>query len=158
MWFSLRNIKTNRPSRKLDWLQQKYTVVEVKTPLTVELDFPGNLHKIVHVDLLERATEDPLPSQVLEDARPGPVLQLEDSDPSLSEWVVEEILDVKNARGRGKRQALVKWKGYLNPLWYLLEDFEDTEALDRYEEKYSNLQYYRGAVQAVKRRKQRKKA
>ena len=100
MWFSLRNIKTNRPSRKLDWLQQKYTIVEVKTPLTVELDLPGNLHKIVHVDLLERATEDPLPSQVLEDARPGPVLQLEDSDPSLSEWVVEEVLDVKNARAR----------------------------------------------------------
>jgi len=53
VWFSLRNVKTNRPSKKLDWLQQKYTVTAVPTPLTATLDLPGNLHKTVHVDLLE---------------------------------------------------------------------------------------------------------
>ena len=71
---------------------------------------------------------------------------------------MEEIFDVKNTRGRGKRQALVKWKGYLNPSWHPLEDFEDTEALDRYEEKYGYSQHHGGAVQVVKRRKQREKA
>jgi hypothetical protein len=83
-------------------------VITVPTPLTVTLDLPGDLHKTVHVDLVERAATDPLPSQRLEDARPGPELAPVDTNPSLHEYGVEEILRVKNARGRGKRKALVK--------------------------------------------------
>ena len=156
VWFSLRNVKTNRPSRKLDWLQAKYKVVAVPTPLTVTLDLPGDLHKTVHVDLLERAADDPLPSQPLADSRPGPALDLEEEDPALSEWVVEEILDAKNARGRGQRQVLVKWKGWLNPTWHPLQDFKDTEALDRFEIKHGDAYSNGGTVGSVRRRKQRK--
>ena len=156
VWFSLRNVKTNRPSRKLDWLQAKYTVVSVPTPLTVTLDLPGDLHKTVHVDLLERAADDPLPTQSLDDSRPGPVLELAEEDPTLSEWAVEEILDVKNARGRNKRQALVKWRGWLNPTWHPLEDFLETEALATFEARNGNAQVNNGTVAAVRNRKQRK--
>ena len=156
VWFSLRNVKTNRPSRKLDWLQARYKVIDVPTPLTVTLDLPGDLHKTVHVDLLERAADDPLPSQALIDNRPGPALELEEDDPALSEWVVEEILDAKNARGRGQRQVLVKWKGWLNPTWHPLNDFQDTEALDRFEAINGDARLYGGKVTTVRHRKQRK--
>jgi len=122
----------------------------------VTLDLPGDLHKTVHVDLLERAADDPLPTQTLEDARPGPVLELAEEDPVLSEWAVEEILDVKNARGRNQRQALVKWRGWLNPTWHPLKDFLDTEALARFETKNGDALVNRGPVAAVRQRKQRK--
>jgi hypothetical protein len=142
VWFSLRNVKTNRPSRKLDWLQARYTVVAVPSPLTVTLDLPGDLHKTVHVDLVERAASDPLPNQDRLDSRPGPVLIPEEDDPDLQEWTVEEILQVKNARGRNKRQALVKWQGWITPTWHPLEDVEDTEALDRYEAKHGKVSHH----------------
>jgi predicted aspartyl protease len=132
VWFSMRNVKTVRASRKLDWLQVKYTVTAVPSPLTVTLDLPGSLHKTVHVDLVERAATDPLPSQPLVDARPGPALGMEDVNEDLCEWEVEEILGEKNARGRNKRQVLVKWKGWLNPTWHPKDDFLDTEALRKF--------------------------
>lgn len=136
VWFSLRNVKTDRPSRKLDWLQAQYTVTATPTPLTVTLDLPGNLHKTVHVDLVERAASDALPSQKQLDNRPGPVSVLQDEDADLAEWEVEEILKVKNARGRGKKQVLVQWKGWLRPTWEPLEELQDTEAWARFESRH----------------------
>ena len=132
VWFSTRNVKTVRTSRKLDWLQVKYTVTAVPSPLTVTLDLPGGLHKTVHVDLVERAADDPLPSQKQTDSRPGPALGLEEEDEDLREWKVEKILAEKNARGRNKKQLLVKWEGWLNPSWHPKEDFEDTAALQTF--------------------------
>lgn len=105
----MRNIKINRPSRKLDWVSAKYTVVDVPTPLTVTLDVPGGIHPTFHVDLVERAASDPLPSQELSDHRLDPAWVLSNEDNSLNlEYKVEEVLAAKNARGRGKRQVLVK--------------------------------------------------
>ena len=144
VWFATRNIKTNRPSRKFDWLQIPYTVTAVTGPNNVELDLPGGLHKKVHVDLLERAATDPLPSQKQRDSRPGPALELEEEDPALGEYIVEEVLSAKNARGRGKRQVLVKWKGYLAPTWEPLEALKGTKALRQFEEQWGNAQYHDG--------------
>jgi transposase InsO family protein len=150
VWFSMRNVKTNRPSHKLDWLQVKYTVTTVPTPLTVTLDLPGDLHKTVHVDLVERAATDPLPSQRLEDARPGPELAPVDTDPGLHEYGVEEILRVKNARGRKKRKALVKWKGWLDPTWEPLEALQASEALERFEKKWGDARHHDGQIRTRK--------
>lgn len=152
VWFSMRNVKTNRPSKKLDWLQVKYTVTAVPSPLTVVLDLPGDLHKTVHVDLIERAASDPLESQQLVDARPGPVLTMENVDSDVDEYAVEEILRAKNARGRNKRQVLVKWTGWKDPSWLPLEEVEDTEALDKFEAKYGDARHNDGPKRPSKRR------
>ena len=138
MWFSLRHVKTDRPSRKLDWLQARYTVTAVPTPLTVTLDLPGGLHKTVHVDLVERAATDPLPSQKKVDARSGPVHPLHEDDEDLAEWRVEEILRARNARGKGKRQLLVKWEGWATPTWEPLEALQDTAALEAFEHRWGS--------------------
>ena len=105
----------------------------VPTPLTVTLDLPGGLHKTVHVDLLDRAAEDPLPSQHLTDSRPGPVLIPEENDPDLNEYTVEKILRIKNARGRNKKQVLVQWAGHLQPTWEPLENLQDTAAWEEFQ-------------------------
>ena len=158
VWFNLRHVKTNRPSKKFDWLRAKYTVQEVPTPLTVVLDLPGSLVKKVHVDLIEKAADDPLPSQHLRDARPGPKLVLSEEDPALQEeqWEVEEILRAGNARGRDKRQVYVKWKGWVQPTWEPLEELQDTEALHRFEEKWGSAVTNDGPPRRDRRRKARK--
>jgi len=138
VWFSMRNVKTNRPKKKLDWLQRPYTVIGVPNALNVTLDLPGHLHRTVHVDLVERAASDPLPSQRLLDARPGPELVVEEEDPSLNEYAVEQILRVKNARGRGKKKALVKWTGYLDPTWEPVENVKDTLQWQQWQEKQTS--------------------
>jgi len=62
VWLKLKNIKTDRPSKKLDWLNAKYTVIDVPGTHTVKLDTPPGIHPVFHVMLVKRAPEDPLPS------------------------------------------------------------------------------------------------
>lgn len=53
------------------------------------------------------------------------------------EWQVEEILKAKKVRG--KTELLVKWTGYAKPTWEPLSNFEETEALDRFEAKHGKV-------------------
>lgn len=55
-------------------------VIATLTLLIVTLDLPRSLHKTVHVNLVERAAEDPLLSQKLVDARLGLALGMEEED------------------------------------------------------------------------------
>ena len=106
VWLSLTNLRTPRPSRKLDWLHHKYTVTKVVSSNAVELDVPREVHRVFNVDLLRRAATDPLPGQVVDDAQPPPIAEA-DGDP---EWAVEAIIGARwHKHGRGRyRQALVK--------------------------------------------------
>lgn len=99
------------------------------------------LHKTFHVELVERAAADPLPSQITTDTRPGPILiPAAEDEGDQEEYAVEEILAAKNARGRGGgRQVLVKWVGYDTPDWQPLSLFTDTEALDRFEARWGDV-------------------
>ena len=67
---------------------------------------PTGIHPRFHVKLVRRATDDPLPSQIVDDAQPGPLLpdNLSDGDgdgDGEEEYAVEKILRVERAR-RGK--------------------------------------------------------
>ncbi|KAI6622526.1 hypothetical protein MCOR07_011848 [Pyricularia oryzae] len=141
VFLNLRNIRTNRPCRKLDYIYGKYRVVAVPTPLTVTLDVPRGIHPTFHVELVERAASDPLPSQIRTDSRPDPELQpTEETGEPEEVWAVEAILAAKNRRGRGGgRQVLVKWQGYDNPTWEPLELMTDTRALDEFEARWGDV-------------------
>src|SRR5437762_3252591 len=67
VWLNLRNVKTERPNKKLDWIHAKYTVKRVVSSHTVELDVPTGIHPRFHVDLLRPTANDPLPSQEVDD-------------------------------------------------------------------------------------------
>src|SRR5947209_5320574 len=74
VWLRLKNVKTDRPSKKLDWLNAKYKVTEVISSHSYRLNTPPGIHPVFHVSLLKRAAGDPLPSQVQDDTQPPAII------------------------------------------------------------------------------------
>jgi hypothetical protein len=105
VWLNLRNVRTQRPSKKLDWLHARYQVVNVPSPHTVRLNVPTGIHPVFHVELVRPAATDPFPSQIIDDTQPPPLII--DGE---EEYEVEQILAVRRRKiGRGYRdEALVK--------------------------------------------------
>jgi hypothetical protein len=136
VWLYLKNIRTERPSRKLGEQHAQYTVIGVVDSHAYRLNTPPGIHDVFHVSLLRPVAGNPLPSQVQDDVQPPPII----ADDEEAEYDIEEILDDRVAVGRGRggplrRQFLVKWRGYATPTWEDANGFEDAVALDRYEEK-----------------------
>lgn len=132
VYLSLRNIRTDRPSKKLNARAAKFTVIEVISPSAYRLNTPPGIHNVFNVDLLRPAANDPLPSQVVDDPQP-PAICIDDTE----EWLVEKILGERQRKlpGRGACKRLeysVKWVGYAVPTWEPAVALEDTEALDVY--------------------------
>ena len=74
VWLNLKNIQTPQPKKKLAWVNAKYKVTKVISPHVVELDVPSKVFPRFHVELLRRASEDPLPSQLSDDSQPEPIM------------------------------------------------------------------------------------
>jgi hypothetical protein len=145
VWLNLRNVRSQRPSKKLDWLHAKYTVKEVPTPHTVRLSVPSGIHPIFHVELIRPAASDPFPSQIVDDSQPPP-MQVDGED----EWLVEEILAARSRRiGRGsRREVLVKWAGYAECSWEPVDLVRDCEALEVFEQRYGDVMVSNGPRRA----------
>ena len=142
VWLNLKNVKTNRPCKKMDWWHVKYTVTKVISSHAYELDVPPGIFNRFHVVLLRPAATDPLPSQWQDDAQPPAII----SDEGHAEWEVEEILRAWSRKyGKGKQwQVLMKWKGYAIPTWEPLHAMEETMALDTFERHWGNAQHNDG--------------
>ncbi|CAJ2661542.1 unnamed protein product [Trifolium pratense] len=82
------------------------------------------------------AANDPLPSQKQDDYQPEPINVT--APRQEQEFTIERILRAENRRrGRGyKKMLLVKWQGQKEPTWEPRSEFEDTIALDDFEQKY----------------------
>jgi hypothetical protein len=130
VWLNLRNVRTTRPSKKLDWKNAKYTVTEVIGSHSYRLNTPTGIHNVFHSDLLRTASTDPLDSQVTDDSQPGPMMVGNEE-----EYEIERILKDRTVRkGRGsQKQYLVKWTGYAEPTWEPASALQDVAALDTYE-------------------------
>lgn len=122
-----RNIKTKRPSKKLDKkLLGPFKISKVVSPTAVKLELPERwkIHPTFHVSLIEpfRTGSQPIPDpiQVLE--------QVGDVYPE--EFVVEEIM---NSRTKKRIvEYLVKWDGYPEEkdwTWEPYEHFSDIQEL-----------------------------
>jgi hypothetical protein len=128
VWLSLENIKTSRPSKKLDAKYAKFTVRKAIGSHSYELDTPPGVHNVFHSRLLRPVKEKTLPGQVVTDAHPP--AQMVDGD---LEYTVDEILDEK---GKGSRaRCLVKWTGYQEPTWEPKSALQETVALTQWEQK-----------------------
>ena len=126
VWLNLKNVTTDRPCKKLDWKNAKYTVLEVISSHSYRLDTPPGIHNVFHASLLKRAAADPFPNQRQDNLRPPAIIV--DGE---KEWEVERILK-RRTKGR-QRQVLVKWKRYLTPTWEPTAALANTEAYHVFE-------------------------
>ena len=136
VWLNLKNIQTPRPKKKLSWLNAKYRVTKTISPHVVELDVPPGIFNKFHVDLLKRASDDPLPSQKVDDSQPPPLIPAAQRRPAM--WEVERIMRAElRPRGRGhRRDVLVKWRGYEKPTWEPRVNLEHTTLYNEFVARY----------------------
>ena len=121
VWLSAKNIRTTRPSKKLDYKRTgPYRVNEVINANAYRLDLPYamRIHNVFHVSLLDRYSP-PIEGQ----HPPEPEPTIIDDDES-EEYEVERILDSK--RRYRKLYYLVQWSGYN----YLRTTWEPAQNLD----------------------------
>ena len=108
VWLLTRNLKSLRPSGKLDYRKVgPFVISDQLGPVTFRLNLPPDMHvhNVFHASLLSPHHENRFPGRQEE---PAPAVQYEGQVEQ--EWEVEEILGV---RKRGRRwEWLVDWKGY----------------------------------------------
>ena len=128
VWLSLKNVKTTRPSKKLDFKSCRAKVLERKSTNAYKLELPDGLKDlwpVFHVSLLRPDNNDPLPGQ---NNPPPPSITIQDDTGGHDEWEAEEVLDSRLYYGRC--QYRVKWKGYGPDLqWYNADGFDNAPEL-----------------------------
>jgi hypothetical protein len=132
VWLSTKNIKTERPSRKLDhkWIGPYKVRKVVKGACHLELPQSMKIHDTFHTSLLRMAATDPLTGQT---QPPPPPITIDEEE----EYEVDDILDSRYHYG--KLQYRVAWTGHPpDRAWYPAENFQDhsKEILDDYHRRY----------------------
>ena len=113
VWLSRRNIRTNRPTRKLDdRFLGPFLIKEKISSHAYRLDLPASMskiHNVFSVNLLEPYAENAIPGRI--QPPPGPIEV--DGD---QEYEVALILDSKlDKRYKPSLRYLVSWEGYTGP-------------------------------------------
>ena len=122
VWFLPRNIKTTRPSKKLDYKKMgPFKIIKKVGTSSYKLDLPASMtiHNTFHISLLEPYEDNKFPSQI---QIPPPPIEI-DGEP---EYELEEIIDSR--LHRDKLQYRAKWTGYSpehDKTWYPAENFEN---------------------------------
>jgi hypothetical protein len=106
VWLIRKNIKTTRPTSKLDYKRLgPYTITAEINPRAYRLALPKEMkiHNVFHVSLLEKYDGNRIPGRI---AEPSPAVEVEGQE----EWIVRRILDSR--RRYGRLEYRVDWDGY----------------------------------------------
>src|ERR1700744_1422278 len=122
VWFIPRNVKTTRPSKKLDYKKMgPFKIIKKVGTNSYKLDLPTSMriHNSFHISLLEPYEDNKFPSHI---QTPPPPIEIE-GEP---EYELEEIIDSSLYRNKLKYRA--KWTGYSpehDKTWYPAENFNN---------------------------------
>ena len=135
VWFLPRNVKTMRPSKKLDYKTMgEFKIIKKVGMSSYKLDLPASMkfYNTFHISLLEPYEDNKFPSQI---QTPPPPIEIE-GEP---EYEVEEIIDSR--LHRNKLQYRAKWTGYSpehDKTWYAAQNFQNASiAIERFHSRYS---------------------
>lgn len=125
VWLSSRNIKSQRPTGKLDYRKLgPFKIIEIIGTRSYKLDLPATMkiHPVFHTNLLEPYKEDVIEGRPQTELPPIIVDEHE-------EFEVEQIIDSRIYRN--KSQYLVHWKGYtvMDRTWEPIENLENCKDL-----------------------------
>ena len=101
-----RNLKTHRPSDKLDYRRlSSFLIIKRVNEVAYQLKLPPfmKIHPIFHISLLEPYKDSTIPGRL---QAPPPPIEVDGTE----EFEVSEILDSRI--NRGKLEYLVHWQGY----------------------------------------------
>ena len=134
VWLDIRNMKTRRPSKKLDWKNAgPYRVLKIVSPYAYRLELPTQMkiHPVFHTSLLRPTTalEEALPGQILP---PPPPVEIEGEQ----EFFIDRIEDSRMNRRKKLLEYLIRWTGYDEPTWEPASEFRDTTAVVEFQTKY----------------------
>jgi Chromo (CHRromatin Organisation MOdifier) domain len=130
MWLRASNIRSERPSRKLD--NRRLGPFPIKRVISshayeLKLSRTVRIPPVFSVALLDPVAIDPLRGQ---HNPPTPSVIVDDAE----EYEIGEILDSKNTRNTLK--YLVKWVGYNASTWETAHTLDQTAAVDQFHGKY----------------------
>lgn len=116
-----KNIKSQRPSDKLDWKKiGPFKIAKKLSNVHYKLDIPLKQHPTFHVSLLE-----PAPATIPV-AKGVPGIELAEGH-----YVVERIMTSRYNKKKNRMEYLVKWKGYddTENTWEPKEHFKKSPSL-----------------------------
>lgn len=108
VWLLRRNVRTARPSDKLDDKRLgPFEILAKIGPSAFRLKLPATMkiHNVFHVSLLEKHHSNKLPSRQA-DPPPDPIIEADNDQV----YIVEQVLDLRLRRRRV--EYLVEWEGY----------------------------------------------
>ena len=135
VWFISRNVKTTRPSKKLDYKKMGlFKIIKKVGTSSYKLDLLASMriHNTFHISLLEPYEDNKFPSQIQ-----IPPLPIEiDGEP---EYELEEIIDSRLYHN--KLQYRAKWTGYSpehDKTWFQAENFNNASlATEQFHSRYT---------------------
>jgi len=127
VWLDARNMKTQRPSKKLDdKMYGPFKISEKISSHAYRLDLPPSMkvHNVCSVNRLRPAAIDPLPGQI----NPPPPLIVIDGD---DQWEVDDVLDSRHTGVNKRLQYKIRWHDHpRDDTWYNADDGEFANAQD----------------------------